>query len=140
MLGLFFSPVCYKEMGNLIFFKFLIVCTTCLSLTIYESPIRTWNSDMLNFYDISMTFKKHNEELFRFFNNAPLQGFFAVSERRRSRCKIYTVVCTKISLQEILKVQWCFSTSVSFTTTHRCSEVFTQKFAALLYYYCSDIF
>ena len=29
---------------------------------------------MLNFYYISMTFKKHNEELFRFFNNAPLQG------------------------------------------------------------------
>ena len=70
----FFSPVCFKEMGNLIFFKFLIVCTTCLSLTIYESPIRTWNSDMLNFYYISMTFKKHNEELLSFFNNAPLHG------------------------------------------------------------------
>ena len=74
MLGLFFSPVCYKEMGSLIFFKFLTVCTTCLSLTIYESPFRTWNSDMLNFYYISMTFKKHNEELLSFFNNAPLHG------------------------------------------------------------------
>ena len=31
---------------------------------------------MLNFYYISMTFKKHNEELFRFFNNAPLYRAF----------------------------------------------------------------
>ena len=66
---------------------------------------------MLKFYDISMTFKKHNEELFRFFNNAPLYRAFLLYLNDGDLGVKFTLLSVQNKLARNCCTFWQYSTS-----------------------------
>ena len=124
-------------MENFRFFEFF----HSVDLIFIQYLYCSWNSNLLKILRYILPFKKYSEKWFRFFNSAPPQCaaffckkgvfwdingpkmscicdnlilFFATDSWKTSYSDpFYSVFCLKISLIQILKVYWCFSTSMS---------------------------